>query len=230
MIDWGGKTAAWCAGVTAGCSAFAVLIALSPQPWPGWRHDLYDGLIVVGSLSLIALLCTGPPALISAYGNSRSNRRLAQAKATPPAEFSSRTDSLNDGFHAGTLLAIEVRAHAELTDARVTLTAISGPSDASIMTTPAQLYWHPGHHESTTIVDGAFGLINVARVGPSPTSAVMDSASYGLPWSLQDGEWRVELQFTVMGYSAQLITAKFRVSPEEGIPSQSLEWLELSIL
>lgn len=229
MVDWVGKTAGWCAGVTAGCSAFAALIALSSHPWPGWRHDLYDGLIVVGGLSLIALLGTGPPALISLYRNRRGARRLVHATPTAPAEYNDITVPLNDGFRIGTLMAIEVRAHAQLTDARVILTSIAGPPASPTISTPARLYWYPERRESTTIAAGAFCLINIARVGPLPPGAVIDSPDYSLPWSLENGEWRARLQITAMGYPAQFFDVVFNVLPAEGIPSQSIEWTEFGI-
>jgi len=151
------------------------------------------------------------------------------ARLTPPAELSRRTLPLNDGIRTGTLLAIEVRAHAELADSRVVLTSIAGPPGTQTMATPVQLYWHPEGRESTTIADAAFALINVVQVGPLPPSAIMKSPNNDLPRSLQDGEWRVELQFTARGYSAQAISAAFIVRSVVGIPSQSIEWIELGI-
>ena len=150
---------------------------------------------------------------------------------------------LSDGVRTGTLLVIEVLAWAEVNDARVTLTSITGPPGAPAMATPARLYWftptsiagppgaperiywQPERHESTAIADGAFGFINIARVGPLPASAVMESPDYDLPWSLQDGEWRFELQLTAAGYSPRLLNGIFGVSHIEGILSQSINWL-----
>lgn len=152
---------------------------------------------------------------------------------------------LSDGVRTGTLLVIEVLGEGQVNDARVTLTSIAGPPEAPTMATPArlywftqisiagppeapaELYWQPERHESTAIAAGALCFINIARVGPLPTSAVMESPNYDRPWSLQDGEWRFELQLTATGYSPRLITGTFSVSHTEGIPSQSIDWLQL---
>jgi hypothetical protein len=56
----------------------------------------------------------------------------------------------------------------------------------------------------------------------------MDTPDLTLPWSLANGQWQVELQLTATGYPALLITATFSVSPAEGFPVQSLEWLTLT--
>ena len=219
----------WCGGVTAGCSAFAALVALSPHPWPGWHHDLYNGLVTVGGLSLLGLVGTGPPALVAAYRDRRSRKSLGMPTKAPPAQFRQRTIPLHDGLHAGTMLVVEVRAHAQLVDAKVALASITSQPNASKIPAPTRLYWHPGRHESTTIVDGAVGLINVVRVGPFPPGALIDSPDYNLPWSLQDGKWRVELQFTTLGYSAQLISATFSVKSAAGIFNQTAEWVEFAV-
>jgi hypothetical protein len=92
VVDWAGRVAAWCGGLTAGCSAFAALIASPPHPWPGWRHDLYDGLLIVGGLSLLGFLGTGPPALLSAYRNRRQRRELAAESGDDPTEAFRRQD------------------------------------------------------------------------------------------------------------------------------------------
>jgi hypothetical protein len=155
---------------------------------------------------------------------------VSSGSAKIPAEFSRRMVPLNNGFQTGTLLAIEVQAHSELTDANVMMTSITGPPGAVTMGTPARLFWHPGSRESTTISQGALSFINVARVGPLPFSAVMDSPDHDLPWSLPNGAFRIGLQVTARGYSTQLITAEFNVRPTGNIPSQSIEWMELNIL
>jgi hypothetical protein len=54
---------------------------------------------------------------------SASHAQLA--RQARPAEFSHRTALLNDGFRAGTLLAIEVRASVQLADAGAILTSIA---------------------------------------------------------------------------------------------------------
>lgn len=146
-----------------------------------------------------------------------------------PAQLTKRTAPLSNGLHAGSLLAIQVRAHQELQQASITMTGIAGPPGAAAIPPPARLYWHPGRAISTTIAQGASSLISVARTGPMPPGAVMDTPDCDLPWSLPDGQWRVDLQLTATGYPALLITATFNVSPSSGFPTQTVEWLELNI-
>ena len=151
----------------------------------------------------------------------------ASSEANIPANFSRQTVPLNNGLQTGTLLAIEVKAQMQLADARVLMTSIEGPSYASTIPTPARLYWHPGLLESTTIAQSAFSLINIARVGPMPPGAVMESPDFDLPWSLLDGAYRIGLQITASGYSARNISASFNVRSAGGPFSQSIEWMEL---
>jgi hypothetical protein len=147
-----------------------------------------------------------------------------------PAEFIQQSLPLHDGLQAGTLLAIEVRAQGELDQANVVMTSIDGPTGIATIPVPARLFWHPSRQISAAISQGASNHISIARVGPMPPGAVIDSPDSELPWSLLNGEWRVELQLTARGYSAQLITAIFNVRPRGGIPSQSIEWMELIVL
>jgi hypothetical protein len=77
VVDWGGKVAAWFAGVTAGSAALAALIAATAKP-P--LHGLLDAvfiiLVIIAGVSFIALLFTGPPALLAAHRN-RGARAVA---------------------------------------------------------------------------------------------------------------------------------------------------------
>ena len=147
-----------------------------------------------------------------------------------PAEFIQQSLPLHDGLQAGTLLAIEVRAQGELDQGNVVMTSIDGPKGMATIPVPARLFWHPGRQISAAIAQGASNNISIARVGPMPPGAVIDSPDSELPWSLLNGEWRVELQLTVRGYSAKLITAIFNVRPRSGIPNQSIEWMELVVV
>lgn len=145
-----------------------------------------------------------------------------------PCQLTQHAIPLSDGLRAGTLLAIEVKAHQELDHATVLMTGITGPPQAVTIPPPIRLYWHPARQVSATIAQGASNLINVARAGPLPTSALMETPDQRLPWSLPDGQWRVELQLTAKGHPALFITATFDVSPADGIPVQDLEWLTLT--
>jgi hypothetical protein len=110
---------------------------------------------------------------------------VATAGARPlrpfPALLTQRTIPLSDGLHAGTMLTIEVRAHSELAAATVLATGISGPASAAAIPAPARLYWHPARKASTTISEGASGFISIARTGPLPPGALMDSPDQELP-------------------------------------------------
>lgn len=72
MIDWGGKVAAWFAGVAGVSVALATLIATTAkQPLHAWMNTLFIVLVVVAVLSFIMLLLTGPRAAWAAWRNRR---------------------------------------------------------------------------------------------------------------------------------------------------------------
>jgi hypothetical protein len=160
--------------------------------------------------------------------------QAATAAAVPatlpgiPAGYLQRTVPLHDGLHEGTLLAIEVKAHHELDQAGVVMTAITGPPGAVMMPAPARLFWHPGRQVVNTIAPGANALIHVAREGPDIPGALLDSPDQHLPWSLINGRYRVELQLTARGFAAQLFAAEFIVRPAGGL-RQSVEWADLAV-
>ncbi len=145
------------------------------------------------------------------------------------ADLSERTVPLHDGLHTGTLLAIEVRAQSELNQVEVLMTSVTAPPGAPSIQAPARLLWHPSREISKSIAQGATALINLARMAPEVTGAVIDSPDNEYPWSLSNGAWRLELQVTAKGYAAQLITAAFNVRPADGVPNQSIEWTEFTV-
>jgi hypothetical protein len=147
-----------------------------------------------------------------------------------PAQLTQRTVPLSDGLQAGTLLAIEVQAHHELERATVVVTGIAGPAGAATIPPPARLYWHPSREVSATVAQGASSLINMSRVGPVPPGAIMDTPDQDLPWALPNGQWQVELQLTARRYPALHLIALFQVSPADGFPVQSIEWLALTMI
>jgi len=146
-----------------------------------------------------------------------------------PAEFLQRTMPLHDGLHEGTLLAIEVRTRAEIEEATITMTAITGPLEAVVMPAPARLFWHPGHEVAYTIAQGAAAHIQVARIGPDIPGALLDSPDHDLPWSLSEGSYRVELQLTARGFAVQMFVAEFAVSRAEGL-GLHIEWTGFQVL
>lgn len=146
-----------------------------------------------------------------------------------PADYEQRTSPLHDGLHSGTLLAIQVRARAEITQASVIMTAIDPPPGADVMPAPARLYWHPGRQVVTTVAPGATALIQVVREGPDIPGALLDSPDHDLPWSLPDGAYRLELQLSAVGMSAQLFVARFVVRPKDGL-GKTVEWTDLAVL
>ena len=73
MIDWGGKVAAWFAGVTAASAALAALVAATAkQPFHGWLRLVFFILVIIASVSFIVLLLTGPRAVWAAWRNWKS--------------------------------------------------------------------------------------------------------------------------------------------------------------
>ena len=158
----------------------------------------------------------------------RPERDFADLAPAIPARLTQRILALTDRLQTGTLLAVEATAERELSQATVTMTGISGPPGAATIPPPARLFWHPGRQASTIIAQGASTFINVVRTGPIPPGALIDSPDQDLPWSLQNGQWRIKLQLTATGYAARFLTAAFTVSPSNGIPCQRLEWTALT--
>jgi len=181
--------------------------------WPGTRVDGSAG-VQVGSGNV-------------QVNNYYDGKTAETAQAAFPALFMQRIIPLNDGLHAGTMLAIEVQAHHELEQATVIMTGITGPAGAATIPPPARLYWHPSREVSATITQGASGLINTGRTGPVPFHAVMETPDQDLPWTLPDGQWELQLQLTARRHPALHLTASFSVSPADGFPVQHLEWLAL---
>jgi hypothetical protein len=95
VVDWGGKVAAWFAAVTAGSAALAALIVTAPHAAPlhGWLHAAFIALLVIGSVSFVFLLLTGPPALLAARRAPRGGLLAApgspalERSAVPPFEL-----------------------------------------------------------------------------------------------------------------------------------------------
>jgi hypothetical protein len=79
MADWGGKVAAWFAGVAQ----------TAKEPLHGWLRTLFVALVVIAVVSFVALLLTGPRALWAAWRNrGRAESALPAAPAKPdPAQL-----------------------------------------------------------------------------------------------------------------------------------------------
>lgn len=76
MVDWGGKVAAWFAGVAAASGTLAALIAATAkQPFHGWLRTLFIMLVVIASVSFIVLLLTGPRAAWAAWRDRKAPDR-----------------------------------------------------------------------------------------------------------------------------------------------------------
>jgi hypothetical protein len=74
VIDWGGKVAAWFAGVAAGSAALAALILAKPAtPLHGWAHFWFTVLVIIAIASLAALLFIGLRAVLAPW-RARRNR------------------------------------------------------------------------------------------------------------------------------------------------------------
>lgn len=178
----------------------------------------------IGQLSPARARITGRDDEMAVSGTPRP-----RASISFPAQLIQRTVPLSDGVRSGTLLAIEIQPHRELEQATVVMTGITGPPGVKTIPPPARLYWHPARQVWCAIAKGASNLINIARVGPLPPSAVMDTPDLDLPWSLPNGRYQVGLQFTAKGCPARLATATFNVSSADGFPLQRLEWLMLTV-
>jgi hypothetical protein len=109
------------------------------------------------------------------------------------------------------------------------MTGMTGPPGATMIPPPARLYWHPAREPSAAIAEGASGFINIARTGPIPPGAVIDTPDQDLPWTLADGLWQLDLQLTAAGHPVLIMTATFDASPARGFPVQRLDWLALSV-
>lgn len=76
MVDWGGKVAAWFAGVTAASAALAALIAATDkQPFHGWLRVAFIILVIIAGISFIVLLLTGLRAAWAAWRNRKAASR-----------------------------------------------------------------------------------------------------------------------------------------------------------
>lgn len=81
MTDWGGKIAAWFAGVAAASAGLAALVAqAAKEPLHGGTRDLFTALVVIAALSFLALLLTGPRAAWVTWRNRENVGIPQQAK------------------------------------------------------------------------------------------------------------------------------------------------------
>jgi hypothetical protein len=147
----------------------------------------------------------------------------------PSTRISQLVISISDGLDRGTLLGLRVHSDAPLHNCRVLMTSIVGPPGAATIPVPTRLYWYPSRDSSTSIAQSATEVVALAKLGPVPAAALIESPDQTLPWVLSNGAWRVELQLSASDHAAQFITAAFRVVPVDGIPNQALEWTELTI-
>ena len=82
VTDWGGKVAAWFAGVSGVSAALAGVVWQSAkQPMNGPVSDLFVGLVAIGAASFLMLLLTGPSAVWSAWRSRRLLLATGQASS-----------------------------------------------------------------------------------------------------------------------------------------------------
>lgn len=83
----------------------------------------------------------GPAGVQAGSGNVQVNnyggKAAGAAQAAFPAQFTQRAIPLHDGLRAGTMLAIEVRAHHELEQAAVVMSGAAGSPGAATIPPPA---------------------------------------------------------------------------------------------
>jgi hypothetical protein len=89
VTDWGGKVAAWFAGVCAASGTLAGLVWETAQPMPDWVIAVFVALLLVAGGSFVALLFTGVVALRVSW---RSRRPI---ETEPAKELSSHGDQVN---------------------------------------------------------------------------------------------------------------------------------------
>lgn len=81
MADWGGKVAAWFAGVAVASAALATLVAqMAAQPMRGAFRESFNVLVVIAVAAFIVLVFTGPRALWAA----RRARKSGQSQSSGP--------------------------------------------------------------------------------------------------------------------------------------------------
>lgn len=86
MVDWGGKVAAWFAGVVAGSVALATLIATTArQPFHSWLRVVFIILVFIAVISFILLLFTGLSAVWAVWRNRR-HRSITPGSPEPAGE------------------------------------------------------------------------------------------------------------------------------------------------
>lgn len=93
MVDWGGKVAAWFAGVAAASATLAALIAATAkQPFHGWLRVLFIILVIIAGVSFIVLLLTGPRAAWAAW---RNRKAAGRGPARRPRSRDAVDDTIN---------------------------------------------------------------------------------------------------------------------------------------
>lgn len=88
MPDWGGKVAAWFAGVAAVSAALAALVAQTVTPLRGLLLLAFVALVVIAVASFAALLFTGTMALRASWRN-RQQAHAAEVTSTTQRERAS---------------------------------------------------------------------------------------------------------------------------------------------
>jgi hypothetical protein len=86
VVDWGGKVAAWFAGV-AGVSAglAALLVGAAKEPLHGWMEALFVALVIIAAVSFIALLLTGPAPRGRRWAAGNAPSRLLLLRSSQPS-------------------------------------------------------------------------------------------------------------------------------------------------
>lgn len=105
MVDWGGKVAAWFAGVTAASATLAALIAATAkQPFHGWLLVVFIVLVIIAGVSFIVLLLTGPRAAWAAWRSRKAAVRGPACQPQVAATVGDVTNTVSGGVQYGTVV------------------------------------------------------------------------------------------------------------------------------
>jgi hypothetical protein len=105
VADWGGKVAAWFAGVTVASATLAALIAATAkQPFHGWLRAVFIILVIIAGVSFIMLLLTGPRAAWAAWRNRKAVGLGPDRRSQAAVTGGNVINTVNGGVQYGPVL------------------------------------------------------------------------------------------------------------------------------
>ncbi len=195
--------------VIAGLPVVAVVVSLaatlSASPQWSWRRAA-PLWAVSGALTFVFLVV-----VVWAPHLKMSRRRVSVALVTRTV------GPLTMGPFLDRLLAIEVSTNARggLSNCAARLTSIERNPPLPPQLTPSppiRLHWTPSHAATESIPAGGDDAIEIVRFMAGTTAEVHSLDEVG-PWTIDPGDWTIELRLTADGYKAAHFRASFSFPP-----------------